>query len=109
MTTPHTQPTEGFTPLDLQQIAVLISMYVLPCGLPVKSALRTLQSAPGTLNNDDFVHLIQEFSDVGLYAFVDDVSGCYAATVVEAWPWQLLLSKAIVGSDLQSLVGLKIT
>jgi hypothetical protein len=106
----HTLVTQSTTLQSLQQQAVeMISAHILPDGQTIKAVLDKLQSAPGALRNEDFVSLAKTFSEVGLYPFADDVSGCYAATVVDARPWQLLLSNVVEDFDTDGLVGLKIT
>lgn len=106
----HALVAQGATPQSLQQQAVeMIAAHTLSCGQTVKTVLHKLQAAPGALRNEDFVSLAKTFSEVGLYPFADDVSGCYAATVVDARPWASLLPNVIEAFDVHSLVGLKIT
>lgn len=106
----HTQVVQSISQQSLQQLAVeLISAHILPCGLAVNTVLRKLEAAHSTPQNEDFLLLSKTFREVGLYPFVDDVSGHYVATVVDARPWKPLLSHAVEGFDVHELVGLKIT
>lgn len=106
----HTLVTQSTTPQSLQQLVVeMISAHTLSCGQTVKTVLRKLQAAPAALQNEEFLLLAKTFQEVGLYPFVDDTSGRYAATVVDAQPWASLLPNVIEGVDEHSLVGLKIT
>jgi hypothetical protein len=106
----HALVAQGATPQSLQQQAVeMIAAHTLSCGQTVKTVLHKLQAAPGALQNEEFLLLAKTFREVGLYPFVDDASGRYAATVVDAQPWASLLPNVIEGVDEHSLVGLKIT
>lgn len=106
----HTRVAESTPPQRLQQQAVeMIAAHTLSCGQTVKTVLRKLQAAPAALQNKEFLLLAKTLQEVGLYPFVDDISGHYAATVVDAQPWASLLPNVIEGFEVHNLVGLKIT